>query len=78
MRVSEIAILPTNNYVQLQGRIESDRAPDDGSRFSTFELWYRFPSWCEPYLSPDNGDPFLAALLGRVCKTDFLATEGTG
>ncbi len=63
MRVSEIAILPTNDYVQLQARVESDRAPDDGNRFPAFDLWYRFPTWCEPYLSPANGDPFLAALL---------------
>jgi hypothetical protein len=63
MRVSEIALLRAEDHVQLQALVESDRAQDDGNRFSPFALWYRFPTWCEPYLSPENGDPFLAALL---------------
>src|SRR3954469_3635433 len=63
MRVSEIAVLRVDDQVQLEARVESDRSLEDGNRFPPFALWYRFPAWCEPYLSPDNGDPFLAALL---------------
>src|SRR3954470_6112927 len=63
MRVSEIAVLRVDDEVQLEARVESDRSLEDGNRFPPFALWYRFPAWCEPYLSSDNGDPFLAALL---------------
>ena len=63
MRVSDIAVVPHDDGWQLQGWVESDRAPDDGNRFAPFQLWYRFPDWCQPYLSAENGDPFLAALL---------------
>jgi hypothetical protein len=63
MRVSEIAVLDTDDASELRARVESDRAADDGDRFPAFTLWYRFPPWCRPYLRDDNGDPFLAALL---------------
>jgi hypothetical protein len=63
MRVSEIEVIATDDYAELRARVTSDRAPDDGDRFAPFTLWYRFPPWCHPYLDPDNGDPFLAALL---------------
>jgi hypothetical protein len=63
MRVAEIEVLHRDDFSQLQARVESDRAADDGDRFDSFILWYRFPPRCRPYLSPDNGDPFLAALL---------------
>src|SRR5262249_34400497 len=63
MRVSEIAVVETDDYIQLQASVESDRAQDDGDRFAPFTLWYRFPPWCERFLSANNGDPFLAALL---------------
>lgn len=65
MRVSDIAVVPYDDGWQLQGLVESDRAPEDGNRFTPFLLWYRFPGWCQPYLNEENGDPFLAALLVR-------------
>ena len=63
MRVSEIQLIRGVGDCRLQAWIESDRAADDGDRFAPFTLWYRFPAWCAPFLSPDNGNPFLAALL---------------
>src|SRR5919112_957386 len=63
MRVSDIRVVTTEETCQIQGWVESDRAEDDAHWFAPFTLWHRFPRWCEPYLSPDNGDPFLAALL---------------
>jgi hypothetical protein len=55
--------------VQLQGWVESDIDPDDAAWFEPFPLWYRFPSWCEPFLSVENGDPFLPPLLVLAMKT---------
>jgi hypothetical protein len=69
MRVLEIELEHTDDYSELRARVESDRAPDDGDRFAPFTLWYRFPSWCRDYLDPDNGDPFLAALLVPAMMT---------
>jgi hypothetical protein len=63
MLVSEIAVLHTDEYSQLQARVESDGPMGVGSRFQPFTLWYRFPPWCRPFLRESNGDPFLAALL---------------
>jgi hypothetical protein len=63
MLVSEIAVLHTDEYSQVQARVESDGPMGDGSRFQPFTLWYRFPPWCRPFLHENNGDPFLAALL---------------
>jgi hypothetical protein len=69
MRVLEIEITETADFAELRARVESDRAPGDGDRFPSFTLWYRFPSWCRPYLDPGNGDPFLAALLVPAMMT---------
>jgi hypothetical protein len=63
MRVSQIDVVPVGEAVQLQALVASDRDPDDDDWFAPFTLWYRFPRWCEPWLSAENGDPFLAALL---------------
>jgi hypothetical protein len=63
MRVSDIRVVTTEETTLIQGWVESDRDEDDAQWFAPFLLWHRFPHWCEPYLSPDNGDPFLAALL---------------
>jgi hypothetical protein len=68
MRVSQIAVIPSADYCQLQARVASDFAADDAQWFEPFTLWYRFPPWCAPYLSPENGDPFLAALLGGAME----------
>ena len=69
MRVSEIQVIPTAEAVQLQGLVESDCDADDAFWFAPFILWYRFPAWCAPFLSADNGDPFLAALLVPAMRT---------
>jgi hypothetical protein len=69
MRVSGIRVFATASSCELQGRVESDRAADDDDWFEPFTLWYRFPSWCTPFLSRDNGDPFLAALLLAAMRT---------
>jgi hypothetical protein len=61
MRVTDIRVIPSAEYCQLEGRVESDR--NDGDVFSPFVLWYRFPLWCQAFLCEENGDPFLAALL---------------
>jgi hypothetical protein len=63
MRVSDIRVFATSDGCELHGRVDSEANPDDPDWFEPFSLWYRFPSWCLPFLSPDNGDPFLAALL---------------
>lgn len=62
MRVSEIVIADLPGACQLQARVTSDRDPALAESFPPFTLWHRFPAWCRPYLRPDNGDPFLAAL----------------
>ncbi len=63
MRVSQIEVVTAGDACQLQGWVESDATEDDVDWFEPFSLWYRFPHWCLPYLSADNGDPFLAALI---------------
>ena len=63
MRVSDIAVESTADACELRAWVASDRDPDDVDWFAPFPLWYRFPGWCEPFLSAENGDPFLAALL---------------
>jgi hypothetical protein len=69
MRVSRIEIVSAGNACQLQGWVESDASEDDFDWFEPFWLWYRFPPWCLPYLSADNGDPFLAALILPAMRT---------
>src|SRR5215217_1408032 len=69
MRVSRIEIVTADDACQLQGWVESDAPEDDVDWFEPFSLWYRFPPWCLPYLSADNGDPFLAALLLPAMRT---------
>ena len=63
MRVSAIEVVSHQETCQLQAWIESDRDDGDIRSFEPFLLWYRYPAWCEPFLSAENGDPFLAALL---------------
>src|SRR5688500_8631316 len=69
MRVSEIRVIATGDGCELHGRVTSDAEPDDADWFEPFSLWYRFPAWFLPFLSPDNGDPFLAALLLAAMRT---------
>ena len=69
MRISEISLLPNGELWQLEGIVESDVDPDTAEWFAPFTLWYRFPKWSGPYLSRENGDPFLAALLPLAMQT---------
>src|SRR3712207_5667311 len=69
MRVSDIRVLATGDGCELQGRVTSEADPDNADWFESFTLWYRFPAWCLPFLSPHNGDPFLAALLFPAMRT---------
>jgi hypothetical protein len=70
MRVSEIAVVDRSADCQVQALVESDFSPDDAHWWEPFLLWYRFPSWCRPWLSETNGDPFLAALLVGAMRTE--------
>jgi hypothetical protein len=69
MRVSDIQVFATGDGCELHGRVTSEAEPDAPDWFAPFTLWYRFPAWCLPFLSPDNGDPFLAALLLPAMRT---------
>lgn len=69
MRVSNIEIVELDDACQLQALVESDLDPDDARWLEPFVLWYRFPVWCRPHLSVENGDPFLAALLVGAMRT---------
>jgi hypothetical protein len=69
MRVSEIEVTSTADSCELRGYVSSDRDPDHDDWFEPFALWYRFPPWCAPFLSVDNGDPFLSALLVPAMRT---------
>jgi hypothetical protein len=70
MQVSAIEVVDLDNACQIQALIESDFDPDDAQWFEPFLLWYRFPAWCRPYLSAENGDPFLAALLVGAMRSE--------
>jgi hypothetical protein len=62
VRVSEIQLVTLADACELRARVEPDDLGGNGP-WEAFDLWYRFPEWCAPWLSADNGDPFLAALL---------------
>jgi hypothetical protein len=65
MRVSDIRVISLADGCELRARVvcERERAPYSDRVIEPFDLWYRFPAWCRVFLSPNNGDPFLAALL---------------
>ena len=58
MTVSEIQILSTPGYCQLQAMVETVDPV-----IKPFLLWYRFPPDFERYLNSSSGNPFAAALL---------------
>jgi hypothetical protein len=68
--VTDVQIVPGDVYCELRAWVESEHTPDELGWFASFPLWFRFPPWCEPFLDPDNGDPFLAALLFPAMLTD--------
>jgi hypothetical protein len=70
MRVFDIRVVPLADSCDLQARVESDADPRGAEWFAPFILWYRFPTWCRRFLSPNNGDAFLAALLPSAMATD--------
>ena len=63
MRFTDIRVTTPESSCILTGHVESEADRGGPYWFAPFDLWYRFPAWCEPYLREDNGDPFLAALL---------------
>ena len=63
MRVSEIEVVADDEFAELRARVTCERDPDDDAWFAPFTLWHRYPAACAPWLRPDNGDPWLAALL---------------
>ena len=71
MRVSAIEVTDQAASCQIQARVESE-----AGRFEPFLLWYRYPAWCQPYVSAENGDPFLVALLtGAMLRGEDLAID---
>lgn len=63
MRVSAIRVVSLPDGCELRARVDGDAAADEAGWFAPFDLWWRFPTWCRDLLDPDNGDPFVAALL---------------
>ncbi len=71
MRVSAIEVTEQTASFQIQAWVESE-----AGHFEPFPLWYRYPAWCRPFLSAENGDPFLAALLtGAMLRGEDLAID---
>lgn len=71
MRVSAIEVKEQGPTCQLQAWVESE-----AGHFEPFPLWYRYPAWCVPFLSAENGDPFLAALLtGAMLRGEDLTLD---
>jgi len=70
MRISDITVVALGDACELRARVESDADPEGPAWFDPWVLWYRFPAWCQPFLSPENGDPFLTALLPIAMATD--------
>jgi len=69
MRVSDIAILDLDDACRLQAWVKSERDVDHDEWFPSFDLWFEYPAWCGPFLSAENGDPFVAALLVAAMRT---------
>lgn len=63
MRIFDIRSIEDDDYFELQATVIS-RALD-----APFRLWYRFPRACKEYISTDNGDPFLPAILLPAMRT---------
>ena len=61
MRVSEIELSDSGGRCRLRALVRFDTHWVWGDE--PFELWYSFPSACAGFLTAENGDPFLAALL---------------
>ena len=58
MQVNNIRVHTTAHYCQLDAEVRSD-----ARGAAPFSLYYRFPAECSEFVSPQNGDPFLVALL---------------
>ncbi|MDI6773265.1 MAG: hypothetical protein QME77_11865 [bacterium] len=57
MLAERIELVESHESVELRAHVRSARLREP------FLLWYRFPAEMRPYLSVENGDPFLAAML---------------
>lgn len=60
--VTRIEVADAGNEVELRAQVHSSMLEQP------FLLWYRFPAALRPFLDPENGDPFLAALLAPAMK----------
>src|SRR5581483_972667 len=69
MRVSDIAVVSRADGCELRAWVESEADPNGEAWFAPFPLWLRFPAWRRDFLNPDDGDPFLAALLVPAMTT---------
>jgi hypothetical protein len=60
--VTGIEVADARDEVELRALVQS------GMLEQPFLLWYRFPAALRPFLDPENGDPFLAALLAPAMR----------
>ena len=61
MKVANIRVVQTEAHCELRAEVKFDTHWVWGD--DPFPLWYRFPAEYAPYLSAENGDPFIAAML---------------
>jgi hypothetical protein len=68
--VSDIRLLTNADRCQLQASVNSDALDEP------FLLWYRFPLGYEQFIRPENGNPFVSALLLPAMRAgEALAIE---
>lgn len=70
MRVYDITVVTAGEHCELRAQVACEPAVAAQPKLSEWfadgkpvGLWYRFPLALRDYLSPDNGDPFVPALL---------------
>src|SRR5918996_824535 len=63
MRVTDVEVAEVNGQSELRATVQGKRLR------KPFRLWYRFPTDFIGSIEPDNGDPFVAALLLPAMKT---------
>lgn len=75
MLISGISIVEEKDFFELRAQVQfkTHWVWGDGA----FPLWYRFPRACRPFVTAENGDPFLAAfLLPAMALGETLEIEG--
>ncbi|MDQ7841257.1 MAG: hypothetical protein RDU83_09555 [bacterium] len=60
--MTRIELADAGDEVELRALVQSSMLEQP------FLLWYRFPAALKPFLDPENGDPFLAALLAPAMR----------